>query len=173
MAIYFGRVLGDSHLILLSLQIGSMRSEYNTLEKSMQNRHASVNLFNPNVGQWATMAGYLFKRTSKGFKSWNRRWFYISGNQLLYRKRSGDEPATVMEEDLSICAVRLANENDRRFCFEVISPTKSHMLQADSMEVLNAWMVSLQSGIGNAIQNGRPHGDESPNPRSSSKAKKV
>lgn len=136
----------------------------------MQNRHASVNQFNPNVAQ--SVAGYLFKRTSKGFKSWNRRWFYISGSQLLYRKRSGDELATVMEEDLSICAVRLANENDRRFCFEVISPTKSHMLQADSMEVLNAWMVSLQSGIGNAIQNGRPQEDLL-NPRSSSKTKKV
>lgn len=89
----------------------------------MQNRHASVNLFNPNAKS-NSMAGYLFKRTSKGFKSWNRRWFYIAGNQLLYRKRNGDEAATVMEEDLSICAVRLANEYDRRFCFEVISPTK-------------------------------------------------
>lgn len=99
-----------------------MRADYNSLEKSMQNRHASVNLFNPN-GKTASMAGYLFKRTSKGFKTWNRRWFYISGNQLLYRKRNGEEP-TVMEDDLSICAVRLANEYDRRFCFEVISPTK-------------------------------------------------
>lgn len=99
-----------------------MRAEYNALEKTMQNRHASVNLFNPNVKP--VMAGYLFKRTSKGFKSWNRRWFYIAGNQLLYRKRNGDEGATVMEEDLSICAVRLANEYDRRFCFEVISPSK-------------------------------------------------
>lgn len=160
-------------------EIGTMRADYNSLEKSMQNRHASVNNFNPNpAGQAAaSMAGYLFKRTSKGFKSWNRRWFYISGNQLLYRKRSGDDMGTVMEEDLSICAVRLANENDRRFCFEVISPSKSHMLQADSMEVLNAWMVALQSGIGNAIQNGRPRHDgedEDLNPRSSAnRAKKV
>lgn len=139
----------------------------------MQNRHASVNSFNPNLANQSTnMAGYLFKRTSKGFKSWNRRWFYISGNQLLYRKRSNDEMPTVMEEDLSICAVRLANEYDRRFCFEVISPTKSHMLQADSMEVLNAWMVSLQSGIGNAIQNGRPYNDDTLTSNSSSKSTK-
>lgn len=101
-----------------------MRSDYNSLEKSMQNRHLSVNVFNPNNAKKPGMEGYLFKRTSKGFKSWNRRWFYISGNQLLYRKRNGDELPTVMEEDLSICAVRLANENDRRFCFEVITPTK-------------------------------------------------
>lgn len=155
------------------LQIGAMRADNSTLEKSMQNRHASVNQFNPNhVTKSTSLAGYLFKRTSKGFKSWHRRFFYISGNQLLYRKRSGDEPATVMEEDLSICAVRLANEYDRRFCFEVISPTKAHMLQADSMEVLNAWMVSLQSGIGNAIQNGRSQEDPL-NPRASSKTKKV
>ena len=34
-----------------------------------------------------------------------------------------------MEEDLRICMVRPLNDIDRRFCFEVISPTKSHVLQ--------------------------------------------
>lgn len=74
-----------------------MRSESKQLEKTMQNRHLSVGTFvdemnatkptssdseeNPNT----SMEGYLFKRTSKGFKSWNRRWFYLCDNQLLYR----------------------------------------------------------------------------------------
>ncbi len=48
---------------------------------------------------------------------------------MCYSKRSGDE-VTVMEEDLRICLVRpLSTDIDRRFCFEVISPTKSHVLQ--------------------------------------------
>lgn len=33
--------------------------------------------------------GYLYKRTSNAFKTWNRRWFYLKNNQLAYRKRSG------------------------------------------------------------------------------------
>jgi len=35
------------------------------------------------------IAGYLYKRTSNAFKTWNRRWFYLKNNQLAYRKRSG------------------------------------------------------------------------------------
>ncbi|CAB4069389.1 ACAP [Lepeophtheirus salmonis] len=40
---------------------------------------------------------------------------------------------------------------DRRFCFEVISPTKSHILQADSEELLKTWITSLQHGISTAL----------------------
>ncbi|XP_055687593.1 arf-GAP with coiled-coil, ANK repeat and PH domain-containing protein 2 [Lutzomyia longipalpis] len=155
----------DPYFKVLADDIGTMRSDYATLEKTMQNRHASVTNFDQGQTE-----GYLFKRTSKGFKTWNRRWFYISGNQLLYRKRNGEESPTVMEEDLSICTVRLAGECDRRFCFEVISPTKSHMLQADSADALKAWVCALQSGIGAAIQNNNsktllmPSGSEQKHP---------
>lgn len=31
------------------------------------------------------MQGYLFKRTSNAFKTWNRRWFYLYDNRLVYR----------------------------------------------------------------------------------------
>uniref|UniRef100_A0A1B0D1X4 Uncharacterized protein n=1 Tax=Phlebotomus papatasi TaxID=29031 RepID=A0A1B0D1X4_PHLPP len=103
----------DPYFKVLADDICTMRSDCATLEKTMQNRHASVTNFDQGHTE-----GYLFKRTSKGFKTWNRRWFYIAGNQLLYRKRNGEESPTVMEEDLSICTVRLANECDRRFCFE-------------------------------------------------------
>ncbi|GAB0089874.1 PH domain-containing protein [Sergentomyia squamirostris] len=138
----------DPYFKVLADDIGTMRTECAALEKTMQNRHASVTNFDHKNTE-----GYLFKRTSKGFKTWNRRWFYIAGNQLLYRKRNGEEMPTVMEEDLSICTVRLASECDRRFCFEVISPTKSHMLQADSADSLKGWISALKSGIGAAIQN--------------------
>lgn len=76
-----------------------MRNDSNQLEKEMQNRHMSVNEFIENGIKPIRMPvlescsprqpeiqfeGYLFKRTSKGFKSWNRRWFCLSNNQLLY-----------------------------------------------------------------------------------------
>lgn len=77
-----------------------MRTDSCQLEKAMQNRHMSVSAFvddlvtttpsnnsagsahSTNVNQFE---GYLFKRTSKGFKTWNRRWFYLCDYQLLYR----------------------------------------------------------------------------------------
>lgn len=35
------------------------------------------------------IAGYLYKRTTNAFKTWNRRWFYLKNNQLAYCKRNG------------------------------------------------------------------------------------
>lgn len=57
--------------------------------------------------------------------------FYFQNNQLCYSKRSGED-VTVMEEDLRICLVRPLMDIDRRFCFEVISPSKSHVLQVST-----------------------------------------
>lgn len=80
-----------------------MQCESSQLEKTMQNRHLSVSQFSEppifltNTASTMTTTtsinavsnspqfeGYLFKRTSKGFKTWNRRWFMLRDNQLLY-----------------------------------------------------------------------------------------
>lgn len=157
----------------LSNDISAMQQESSQLEKVMQDRHLSVSKFSehrlssystpiPNVADVGDpqippsdsnqFEGYLFKRTSKGFKSWNRRWFYLRDNQLQYVKRDKDEEPTVMEEDLRICTVRPINDSDRRFCFEIISPSKSHILQADSADVMNAWIAALYKRIDASIQ---------------------
>jgi len=36
----------------------------------------------------------------------------------------GENLFTVMEDDLRICSVKPAYDAERRFCFEVLSPTK-------------------------------------------------
>ncbi|PNF43424.1 hypothetical protein B7P43_G12548 [Cryptotermes secundus] len=122
----------------------------------MENRHTYVTSrdFVPPPGRDGApcIEGYLFKRTSNAFKTWNRRWFALQDNQLVYRKRSGEDAMTVMEEDLRLCSVKPVLEGDRRFCFEVLSPTKSHMLQADSDEMYQCWISAMQQGIGAAIQ---------------------
>ncbi|CAB3411411.1 unnamed protein product [Caenorhabditis bovis] len=95
------------------------------------------------------MEGYLYKRSSNAFKTWNRRWFQIRDNKLLYSHRSNDsEPPTVMEENLMLCLVRPAPSNiDRVGCFELVTPTRSHLLQADSESLCNDWMRALQRTI--------------------------
>lgn len=61
-------------------------------------------------------------------------------------------------EDLRLCMVRASLDSDRRFCFELQSPSRLHVLQADSEEECNAWVSALQQGIGSAIQ-GAPHAE--------------
>lgn len=103
------------------------------------------------------MEGYLFKRASNAFKTWNRRWFSIQNNQLVYQKKFKDSP-TVVVEDLRLCTVKHCEDIERRFCFEVVSPTKSCMLQADSEKLRQAWIKAVQTSIATAY---REKGDES------------
>ncbi|KAK8751966.1 hypothetical protein OTU49_011377 [Cherax quadricarinatus] len=142
----------------ISQEVNLMRHEVNDLEKTLENRHTDVtdkdlvlSLEQMDTSQPVTMHGYLFKRTTNAFKTWNRRYFTLQNNQLVYRKRSGEE-VTVMEEDLRLCTVKPAIEVDRRFCFEVVSPMKCHMLQAESEESYDSWITALQRGIGQALQ---------------------
>lgn len=115
----------------IDLTIIDMRSRSEKLEKSLNNRHHLVSQGKEIVpmiirnGTSIRLEGYLFKRTSSTFKTWNRRWFIIQHHQLVYRKRSHEKEVTVMEDDLRLCNARPVNDNDRRFCFEVVSPTKS------------------------------------------------
>ncbi|VDK21150.1 unnamed protein product [Anisakis simplex] len=67
----------------------------------------------------------------------------------MYSHRSAElETPTVMEPDLKLCLVRPAPSNvERACCFELVTPTKSHLLQADSDTLCNAWMRALQRTI--------------------------
>ena len=52
---------------------------------------------------------------------------------------------------MRICLVRPLLDSDRRFCFEIISPIKSHVLQADSDTQYKLWLSTLQQGISSAL----------------------
>ena len=38
-------------------------------------------------GKPVKIEGYLFKRGQNAFRTWNRRWFYLSSNKVNYRGR--------------------------------------------------------------------------------------
>uniref|UniRef100_A0A4X1UZ60 Arf-GAP with coiled-coil, ANK repeat and PH domain-containing protein n=1 Tax=Sus scrofa TaxID=9823 RepID=A0A4X1UZ60_PIG len=105
------------------------------------------------------MEGHLFKRASNAFKTWSRRWFTIQSNQLVYQKKYKD-PVTVVVDDLRLCTVKLCPDSERRFCFEVVSPSKSCLLQADSERLLQLWVSAVQSSIATAFSQARL--DDSP-----------
>uniref|UniRef100_A0A0N4UAS0 Arf-GAP with coiled-coil, ANK repeat and PH domain-containing protein 2 n=1 Tax=Dracunculus medinensis TaxID=318479 RepID=A0A0N4UAS0_DRAME len=126
-----------------------------TIERKMQDRHALVpkEVFLHPAGispdEDVIMEGYLFKRATNAFKTWHRRWFQIKDNKLIYSHRSvAMETPTVMEPDLKLCLVRSAPPSvDRASCFELITPSKFHLLQADSDALCNAWIRALQRTI--------------------------
>ncbi|XP_046881194.1 arf-GAP with coiled-coil, ANK repeat and PH domain-containing protein 3 isoform X2 [Hypomesus transpacificus] len=108
--------------------------------------------FNVDAPNGVVMEGYLFKRASNAFKTWNRRWFSIQNSQLVYQKKLKDS-LTVVVEDLRLCSVKPCEDNERRFCFEVASPTKSCMLQAESEKLRQAWIQAVQASIASAYRN--------------------
>lgn len=107
-----------------------MRLESGVLEKQLELNHSlvqatgSVPALVKGVNGEIKLEGYLYKRTSNAFKTWHRRWFRIEDHQLVYQKRALERELTVMEEDLRLCTVKFANDIDRRYCFEIVSPSK-------------------------------------------------
>lgn len=138
--------------------LDKMRDEFDNIARNLPSKHLMVsnNALNPlcfdNKAQKVQLEGYLFKRASNGFKVWNRRWFMIRDHQLLYQKR-GDTLPMVMEEDLRLLTVKAVDraETDRRYCFEILSPHKSHILQADSDSACKTWISAIQAGINAAF----------------------
>uniref|UniRef100_A0A8C2E5J4 Arf-GAP with coiled-coil, ANK repeat and PH domain-containing protein n=1 Tax=Cyprinus carpio TaxID=7962 RepID=A0A8C2E5J4_CYPCA len=106
----------------------------------------SIMDFSPDAPNGIAMEGYLYKRASNAFKTWSRRWFSIQKNQLVYQKKH-NEQITVVVEDLRLCTVKPCSEQDRRFCFEVVSPSKSCLLQADSERQQQSWITAVQNSI--------------------------
>ncbi|XP_020484813.3 arf-GAP with coiled-coil, ANK repeat and PH domain-containing protein 1 [Labrus bergylta] len=165
----YRRKLNDEHTQFV---LNSAREK-----RDMEQRHAAIKKkdvsyddsimdFNADAANGIAMEGYLYKRASNAFKTWSRRWFSIQKNQLVYQKKFKDQP-TVVVEDLRLCTVKPSSENERRFCFEVVSPSKCCLLQADSDRQQQAWISAVQNSIASAFQEHRedPH---SPRQRCSS-----
>uniref|UniRef100_A0A8B9GX93 Arf-GAP with coiled-coil, ANK repeat and PH domain-containing protein n=1 Tax=Astyanax mexicanus TaxID=7994 RepID=A0A8B9GX93_ASTMX len=165
----YRRQLSDEHTQLV---LNSAREK-----RDMEQRHAAIKKkdmsyddlimdFSPDAPSGIVMEGYLYKRASNAFKTWSRRWFSIQKNQLVYQKKFKEQP-TVVVEDLRLCTVKPCNEQERRFCFEVVSPSKSCLLQADSERQQQAWMSAVQNSIASAFQE-RREDTQSPRERCSS-----
>ncbi|XP_062850340.1 arf-GAP with coiled-coil, ANK repeat and PH domain-containing protein 1 isoform X2 [Trichomycterus rosablanca] len=146
-------------------------------KRDMEQRHADIKKkdesydeiildFSSDASSGIAMEGYLYKRASNAFKTWSRRWFSIQNNQLVYQKKFKEQP-TVVVEDLRLCTVKPCADQERRFCFEVVSPSKSCLLQADSERQQQGWMSAVQNSIASAFQERRASA-HSPRVRSSS-----
>ena len=48
--------------------------------------------------------------------------------------------------------MKYADDLERRFCFEVVTPVRSCMLQADSDALRKKWVTYLEAGIARALR---------------------
>ncbi|CAB1345215.1 unnamed protein product [Coregonus sp. 'balchen'] len=154
----YRRTLSEEHTQLV---LNSAREK-----RDMEQRHAAIKKkdvsydnslmdFCADAPNGIAMEGYLYKRASNAFKTWSRRWFSIQKNQLVYQKKFKEQPTVVME-DLRLCTVKVCADNERRFCFEVVSPSKSCLLQADSERQQQGWISARERC--SSVSGGSPGG---------------
>ncbi|XP_058160671.1 arf-GAP with coiled-coil, ANK repeat and PH domain-containing protein 3 [Dasypus novemcinctus] len=155
----------DPYMKKLAAELDQLVIDSAVEKREMERRHAAVQQrtllqdfcdeskaeFDVDAPSGVVMEGYLFKRASNAFKTWNRRWFSIQNSQLVYQKKLKDA-LTVVVDDLRLCSVKPCEDIERRFCFEVVSPTKSCMLQADSEKLRQAWVQAVQASIASAYR---------------------
>ncbi|KAI8976987.1 hypothetical protein BDB01DRAFT_802335 [Pilobolus umbonatus] len=94
-------------------------------------------------------SGYLFERKNgRVYQTWTRKYFRIYNGELIsttrHPKSSKDEDGTTTN-NLRVCSVKLTDSYDRRFCFELISPNRVLVLQAETEQDMNEWVQSLRT----------------------------
>ncbi|TEA39282.1 hypothetical protein DBR06_SOUSAS2110023, partial [Sousa chinensis] len=152
----------DPYMKKLAAELDQLVIDSAVEKREMERKHAAIQQrdfsydepkveFDVDAPSGVVMEGYLFKRASNAFKTWNRRWFSIQNSQLVYQKKLKDV-LTVVVDDLRLCSVKPCEDVERRFCFEVVSPTKSCMLQADSERLRQAWVQAVQASIASAYR---------------------
>ncbi|XP_060793587.1 arf-GAP with coiled-coil, ANK repeat and PH domain-containing protein 3 isoform X6 [Neoarius graeffei] len=156
----------DPYMKKLAAELDQLVIDSAMEKRDMEHKHATIQQrtllqdfayddpkveFNVDAPNGVVMEGYLFKRASNAFKTWNRRWFSIQNSQLVYQKKLKDS-LTVVVEDLRLCSVKPCEDIERRFCFEVVSPSKSCMLQAESEKLRQSWIQAVQASIASAYR---------------------
>jgi len=105
-------------------------------------------------------SGYLYKRSSHTVVRpvWARRFFCLRANNTLEyytqdERRAGGETVAI---DLRLCLVRPCDSasGERRFTFEILSPAKTYVLQAESERDMAGWVEALQRAAQRALQDG-------------------
>uniref|UniRef100_A0AAY4EXK8 Arf-GAP with coiled-coil, ANK repeat and PH domain-containing protein n=1 Tax=Denticeps clupeoides TaxID=299321 RepID=A0AAY4EXK8_9TELE len=131
-----------------------MEQKHSTIQQKDFSNDDTKLEYNVDADNGIAMEGYLFKRATPLYSKllfYSYIYIIFTNNQLVYQKKFKDNP-TVVVEDLRLCTVKHCEDIERRFCFEVVSPTKSCMMQADSEKLRQAWIKAVQNSIATAFR---------------------
>ncbi|ORZ23214.1 hypothetical protein BCR42DRAFT_404267 [Absidia repens] len=94
-------------------------------------------------------SGYLFERKGgRMLQSWSRKYYAIDGEDIVCTTRG---PKSSKEDDqqhtynLRVCSVKTSDSYDRRFCFELISPMRVVVLQAENERDVQEWVDAIRT----------------------------
>lgn len=93
------------------------------------------------------LQGYLYRKSKMGF---TKRAYFILENGVFSCYEDSDSEnydQTKWKMDMLTSTVKPSTDANRNFCFEVISPSKSRTLQADSHETMNKWITAITQSI--------------------------
>ncbi|KAM4677532.1 DCC-interacting protein 13-beta [Discoglossus pictus] len=92
-------------------------------------------------------AGYLNMRSKTGLvtTSWERLYFFTQGGNLMCQHR-GDVAGGLIQ-DLDNCSVMAVDCEDRRYCFQITTPTgkTSLILQAEGKREYEEWICAINN----------------------------
>ncbi|KAG0615040.1 hypothetical protein M758_5G009800 [Ceratodon purpureus] len=112
-------------------------------------------------GQVQTLKqGYLLKRSTNLRGDWKRRFFVLDSRGMLYyyRKQWGKatDEKSIAHHTLNLLTSTIkidAEQSDLRFCFRIISPSKSYTLQAENAIDRMEWMDKITGVISSLLNN--------------------
>jgi hypothetical protein len=102
--------------------------------------------------------GWLFQRTLVGKPTrtlWTRRWYYVKNGVFGWLAQSARFSAVEESEKIGVllCGVRPANQEERRFCFEVKTKDSTIILQAETQMELMEWIAAFEVVKRKALEN--------------------
>uniref|UniRef100_A0A8C5E6Q9 Arf-GAP with coiled-coil, ANK repeat and PH domain-containing protein n=1 Tax=Gouania willdenowi TaxID=441366 RepID=A0A8C5E6Q9_GOUWI len=129
----------DPYMKKLAAELDQLVIDSAMEKREMEHKHAAIQQrdfscddskveFNVDAPNGVVMEGYLFKRASNAFKTWNRRWFSIQNSQLVYQKKLKVSPC------VCVYLCRFIN------------------FKAESEKLRQAWIQAVQASIASAYR---------------------
>ncbi|ROW18384.1 hypothetical protein VPNG_00146 [Cytospora leucostoma] len=86
-------------------------------------------------------------------QGWHKFWIVLDGGKLSEYSNWKQRLDLHMDPiDLRMASVREARNQDRRFCFEVITPQFKRVYQATSEEDMNSWIMAINNALQSAVE---------------------
>eukprot|EP00124_Ichthyophonus_hoferi_P003217 Ihof_evm1s266 gene=Ihof_evmTU1s266 len=95
-------------------------------------------------------AGWIYK-LGKQLRTWQKRWAILD-NGMFYLKNSPDGTTTV-PVSLLTCTVKEDHYDSSKYCFRLVSMTKSWIFSVDSEDELKSWLSLIRQSINDLLIN--------------------
>ncbi|KAF2092781.1 centaurin-beta-2 [Rhizodiscina lignyota] len=86
-------------------------------------------------------------------QAWHKFWIVLDQGKLTEYQNWKQKLELHMDPiDLRVASVREARNAERRFCFEVITPSFTRVYQATSEEDMRTWIASINNALQSAVE---------------------